>query len=73
MKFSSNFRNNTNPEPEWLEAWWKNFGLNSSAIHPGVIEIWKFVHQVNLSNNVHCLGQISNIGFMNMLIDEKHP
>jgi len=38
MKFSSNFRNNTNLELEWLEAWWKKFGLNSSAIHPDIIE-----------------------------------
>ena len=73
MKFSSNFRNNTNPEPEWLEAWWKKFGLNSSAIHLDVIETWQFIHQVNLSDNVHRLGQISNTGFMNMFIDEKHP
>ena len=73
MKFSSNFRNNTNLELEWLEAWWKNFGLNSSAIHLDVIETWQFVHQVNLADNVHRLGQISNTSFMNMFIDEKHP
>jgi hypothetical protein len=72
MKFSSNFINNTNPEPKWLESWWKMFGLNSSAIHPDIIETWKFVHQLNLLDNVHHLGQISNTGFMNMFIDEKH-
>ena len=73
MKFSSNFINNTNPEPEWLEAWWKKFGLNPSAINPDIIDNWQFVNQMDLSDNIHRLSQISNASFMQMFINEKLP
>lgn len=68
VKFATHFRANTNLDPEWLEDWWKKFGLNPSAIHPDVFEVEQMFHQLNLFNNVHRLNQISNSGYMNSFI-----
>lgn len=73
VKFATHFRANTNLDPEWLEDWWKKFGLNPSAIHPDVFEVEQMFHQLNLFNNVYRLNQISNSGYMNSFINERHP
>ena len=62
VKFSDQFRENTTPEPDWLDTWWKRFGLNPSAIHSDVIDTAQMFlfHQRNFPNTVLNLNQISD-------------
>jgi hypothetical protein len=54
VKFSDNFM--LMPEPSWFNSWWKKSGLNSSAIHPEVINTGQMLYNLNLSNKVYKLG-----------------
>ena len=72
VKFSDQF--SSFPESDWLTDWWKKFGLNSSAIHPDVIDtamMFLFPHG-NFPNIVYNLEQIYENEYKMIFIREKH-